>query len=131
MFRIIRVPLALDKFFRPLEQHFHWNHFSYFRLLVVVIACMWGRRNVANLYRYLDVEHHRTRVNNFFLVERWDPEAALRQKAQELLRALHPQQGETLYLLIDEAKQVKRGQHMDAVAKMKDPTTDAYIRGHQ
>ena len=54
---------------------------------------MWGRRNVANLYRYLDATHHRTRFNNFFLVERWDPEAALRQKAQELLRALRLAQG--------------------------------------
>jgi SRSO17 transposase len=131
MFRIIRVPAALDNFFQPLEQRFHWNHFIYFRLLVVTIAFMWGRRNVVNLYRYLEAPSHRTRVNNFFLVERWDPEAVLPQKAQELLRALHPQRGETLYLLIDDSKKAKRGQHMDAVAKMKDPTTDAYIRGHQ
>jgi SRSO17 transposase len=131
MFRIIRVPPSLDKFFRPLQGHFHWNHHTYFRLLVVTIAFMWGRRNVSNLYRYLDAPFHRTRFNNFFLVERWDPEAALRQKAQELLRALHPQRGETLYLLIDDSKQAKRGQHMDAVAKMKDPTSDAYIQGHQ
>jgi SRSO17 transposase len=103
----------------------------YFRLLVVAMAWMWGRRNVANLYRYLDAEHHRTRFNNFFLVERWDPEAALRQKAQELLRSLHPGKGETLYLIIDDAKQAKRGKTMDAVAKMKDPTTEAYIWGHQ
>ena len=32
MFRIIRVPAALDNFFQPLERHFHWNHFTYFRL---------------------------------------------------------------------------------------------------
>jgi len=51
MFRIIRVPLALDKCFRPLERHVHSNHFSYFRLLVVAVACMWSRRHVANLYR--------------------------------------------------------------------------------
>jgi SRSO17 transposase len=131
MFRIIRVPPSLDKFFRPLKGHFHWNHDTYFRLLVVTIAFMWGRRNVANLYRYLDAPFHRTRFNNFFLVERWDPEAALRQKAQELLRALHPQRGETLYLLIDDSKKAKRGKVMDAVAKMKDPTSDAYIQGHQ
>jgi hypothetical protein len=93
MFRIIRVPPALDKFFRPLKGHFHWDHFTYFRLLVLAIAVMWGRRNVANLYRYLDAEPHRTRFNNFFLVERWDPEAALRHKAQELLRALRPAKG--------------------------------------
>ena len=103
----------------------------YFRLLVVAIAFMWGRRNGANLYRYLDVEHHRTRFNNFFLVERWDPEAALRQKAQELLRSLRPSKGETIYLIIDDSKKAKRGKAMDAVAKMKDPTTEAYIRGHQ
>ena len=95
------------------------------------MAVMWGRRNVANLYRYLDAAHHRTRFHNFFLVERWDPEAALRQKAQEWLRALHPAQGETIYVSMDDSKHAKRGQVMEAVAKMKDPTINAYIRGHQ
>ena len=75
--------------------------------------------------------HHRTRFNNFFLVARWDPEAALRQLAQALLRGLHPDKGETIYLIIDDSKTATRGQAMDAVAKMKDPTTDAYIWGHQ
>jgi hypothetical protein len=102
-----------------------------FRLLVLAMACMWGRRNVTNRYRDLAVEHHRTRFNNFFLVERWDPEAALRQKAQELLRALRPGTGETISLIIDDSKTAKRGKAMDAIAKMKDPTTEAYIQGHQ
>jgi SRSO17 transposase len=131
MFRIIRVPPVLDKFFRPLGRHFHWNHFTYFRLLVVAMACMWGRRNVTNMCRYLELPSHRTRVNNFFMVERWDPEAVLRQKAQELLQVLHPQPGETIYLVIDDSKNAKRGQSMDAVAKLKDPVADTYIYGHQ
>jgi SRSO17 transposase len=131
MFRIIRVPASLDKFFQPLQGHFHWDHFAYFRLLVLTFAFMWGRRNVANVYRYLEDVHHRTRFNNFFLVERWDPEAALRQQAQALLRVLHPGKRETIDLIIDDSKTAKRGQTMDAIAKMKDPTTDAYIRGHQ
>jgi DDE superfamily endonuclease len=131
MFRIIRVPSALDKFFKPLKPRFHWDHWRYFQLLVLAMAFMWGRRNVANLCRYLEAPHHRTRFNNFFLIARWDPEAVLRQKAQELLRALHPQPGETVYLILDDSKKAKRGQAMDAVAKMKDPTTDTYIRGHQ
>jgi hypothetical protein len=65
------------------------------------------------------------------LVERWDPEAALRQKAHQLLRSLRPGNGETIYVIIDDSKKAKRGKAMDAVAKMKDPTTEAYIRGHQ
>ena len=131
MFRIVRIPARLDTFFHPLQSCFHWDHFTYFRLLVLAMAAMWGRRTVANLYRYLEAEHHRTRFNNFFLVERWDPEAALRQQAQAWLRALRPAKGETLYLLIDDSKKAKRGTAMDAVAKMKDLTIDAYIRGHQ
>jgi hypothetical protein len=99
MFRIIRVPPSLDKFCRSLQGYFHWDHFSYFRLLVVTIAFMWDRRNVANMYRDLEAPFHRTRFNNFCLVGRWDLEAALRQKAQELLKVLQPQPGETLYLI--------------------------------
>jgi hypothetical protein len=130
MFRIVRVPTALDKFFCSLRPQFRWNHWTYFRLLVLAMAFMWGRRNVANLHRYLEAEHHRSRFNNFFLVERWDPAAALRQKAHELLHALHPGHGDTVYLVIDDSKHAKRGKVMDAVAKMKEPTTEAYIRGH-
>jgi hypothetical protein len=83
MFRLIRVPPTLDKFFQPLKGHFHWDHFIYFCLVVVTMAFLWGRQNVANLYRHLEAPSHRTRLNHFFLVDRWDPEAALRQKAQE------------------------------------------------
>lgn len=118
MFRIIRVPPALDKFFQPLRGHFHWDHFVSFRLLVVTIAFVWGRRNVANLYRYLETPYRRTRFNNFFLVERWDHVAALRQQAQQLVRQLQPRRGEPLYLVIDDSKKAKRDQCMDAAAKM-------------
>jgi hypothetical protein len=131
MFRLIRVPAGLDNFLQSLEQCFHWHHVSSFRLLVVTIALMWGRRHVANLYRELEAPSHRTRVHHVCLVERWDPEAALRQQAQEWLRALPPQRGATLDRLIDDSQKAKRGQHRNAVAKMKDPTTDASIRGHQ
>jgi SRSO17 transposase len=131
MCRIVRVPAALDKFFLTLRPCFHGAHVDDFRLLVLVMAFAWGRRHVTNVYRYLDGQRHRTRVNNFFLVPRWDPEAALRQQAWELLRALHPQAGETRSLSIDDAKKAKRGKSMAAVAKMQDPTIDAYLRGHQ
>jgi hypothetical protein len=92
-------------------------------VLGVTMAVMWGRRHVANLYRYLDAAHHRSRCNNFFVVERWDPAAALRQKARE-------QPGETVYRIVDDSQAATRGQVMDAIATRKAPTTDAYIWGH-
>jgi hypothetical protein len=131
MFRIRRVPPALDKFFQPLEGHVHWHHFAYVRRLVLTMACLWGRRHVAHVYRYVDAGHHRTRFNHVFLVERWDPEAARRQLAQASLRGRHPDKGDTISVILDDSKTAKRGQAMEAIAKMKDPPTDASIRGHQ
>jgi hypothetical protein len=64
-------------------------------------------------------------------VQRWDPEAARREQAQERLRALAPRPGATVYLILDDSKKAKRGKRLEAVAKLKDPTTGAYIRGHQ
>jgi hypothetical protein len=55
----------------------------------------------------------------------------LHQKAQELLRALHPRPGDTVHLILDDSKKGKRDKRMDAVAKMKGPTTEAYMQGHQ
>jgi hypothetical protein len=131
IFRIVGVPAPLDKCFRTLYPRFHWDQDEYFRLLVLAMVSAWGRRNVPNLYRYLDAQHHRTCFNNFFLIQQWDPKATLLQKAQELLRALHPTPEAILYLVIDDSKQMKWGQTMDAIAKWKDLTLDASTRGHQ
>jgi hypothetical protein len=48
MGRIIRVPRSLDKCFRPLHHHVHWDHFESVRWLVLVMAFTWGRHQVAN-----------------------------------------------------------------------------------
>jgi hypothetical protein len=99
-------------------------------LLVLVMACAGGRRHVATLYRSRDPMHHRTRVNNVFLVARWDPEAALRQTAQDLLRSRRPRPGATLDRIIADAKPAKRGRSMEAVGTRKNPTTEASSHGH-
>jgi hypothetical protein len=69
MCRLIRVPAALDNFVHPLAPRVHWNHFIYFRWLVVPMALMWGRRHVANRSRDLAAPSHRTRVHHVFFVE--------------------------------------------------------------
>jgi hypothetical protein len=131
IFRSIRVPPTLDKFFGTWPPCCHWDHGGYVRLLVLVIAWAWGRRHVTTLYRYMEAAHHRTRVHHFFLGARWDPAAALRQQAPERLRALHLGTGEPIYGVLDASKKATRGQVMDAVATMGAPTTEGYRRGQQ
>lgn len=133
MFKIVRIPRQLESFFMPLEGYFHWDRFSYFRMLVLVMAIAWGRHNISALYRQVDNRQvaHRTRFNNFLNVSRFDAPAALEQKVYELLLYLRLKKGATIYFIIDDSKKSKRGRKMDGVGKMKDPVTGAYIRGHQ
>jgi len=133
MFKIVRFPSKLEPFFNSVKFVFHWDHFEYFRMLVLLIAFAWGRRNVSNLYAHLDSRNlrHRTRFNNFFLVGHWDPKETLRSKAYELLLALDPQPGEIIELIIDDSKKAKRGKDMEAVGYLRDPLTGQNIRGHQ
>ena len=36
MFKIVRFPKKLESFFDSLKNQFHWNHFEYFRTLVLL-----------------------------------------------------------------------------------------------
>jgi SRSO17 transposase len=116
-----------------LATEFHWEHFAYFRTLVLLIAFAWGRRNVSALCRYLDgrTHRHRSRFNNFLNRDRWDPEGALAKTAYRLVEALDPQPGEVMEFVLDDTKKGKRGKAMEAVGWIHDPTTGRKIRGHQ
>lgn len=133
MFRIVRFPSLLYSFFRSLTTEFHWEHYTYFCWLVLLIACAWGRRNVSSLFRQLDPKQHphRSRFNNFLGSSRWDAEKLLRRKAMELLMALKPKPGETVELILDDSKKKKCGKHMDAVGWVHDPVTGKSVKGHQ
>jgi SRSO17 transposase len=133
MFKIVRFPKNLQSFFHSLEPFFRWQHHEYFQTLVLLTAVAYCRRNIAALYRHLDSSNfsHRSRFNNFLNVSRWDPQAALLQKANELLNMLGPLRNKTVYLIIDDSKKLKRGKNMQAVSRMKDPVSGQYIMGHQ
>jgi len=133
MFKIVRFPKKLESFFAPLHNQFHWDHFQYFRTLVLLVVIAWGRRNVSNLCRHLDGRDrpHRSRYNNFMNLNRWQPAVVLQMKASELVNALSPRPGDDIAILIDDSKKGKRGRDMEAVSWIHDPTTGRHIRGHQ
>ena len=133
MFKIVHFPKKLESFFAPLQNQFHWGHFQYFRMLVLLIVIAWGRRNVANLCRHLDGRGrpHRSRYNNFLNLDRWQPAAVLQVKASDLVNALSPRPGDEIALILDDTKKGKRGRDMEAVSWIHDPTTGRSIRGHQ
>jgi hypothetical protein len=132
MFRIVRIPSKLKSFFNPLQNHFCFNHFTYFQTLVLLVAFSWGRRNITALYRHLDSRNHphRSRFNNFLNVGRCNHQVVLEMKAYELLANLGLRKGDTIELTIDDSKNQKRGEKMEAVGWIRDPLTGKSVRGH-
>lgn len=145
MFKIVRFPKKLESFFEPLRDSFLWNHFEYFRMLVLLVAFAFGRRNISALYRHLDRRGrpHRTRFNNFVLLRRWQPEEALAGTAHRMLQALKPRPGDRVYLVIDHTEKEKRGgqktkaakgrptKAMEGVGWIREGSSGRKIRGHQ
>jgi SRSO17 transposase len=133
MFKIVRFPKKLESFFDSLQNQFHWDHFQYFRTLVLLITISWGRRNISTLYRHLDsqTQPHRSRFNNFLNVGRWQPEVTLQMKAAEIINTLAPHEGETIEFILDDSKKQKRGKYMEAVNWLRDPLSGKNMRGHQ
>lgn len=132
MFKIVRFPKKLDPFFESLKSEFHWEHFKYFRMLVLLTGFAWGRRNITALCRHIDEKrfHHRTRFNNFVNLDRWDVGEGLKKKAYEILASLKPRKGEIITIIIDDSKKKKTGKKMEAVGWIKDPLTGRTIMGH-
>ena len=133
MFKIVRFPEKLESFFSSLSENFLWDHFKYFRIMVLLTAFSWDRRTISNLHRHLDKTKypHRTRFNNFLNLKRWDPEKALQAKAHEMLRDLKPKKGETVKLIIDSSMKEKYGKKMEAVGWLRDSVKGRTVKGHQ
>jgi hypothetical protein len=133
MFKIVQFPEKIKPFFDSLNNQFHWNHFEYFRTLVLLIAFAWGRRTIANLYRWLDSSRqpHRSRFNNFINLHRWNPAIVLQLKAHDLLALLGLKRGDCIEMPLDDSKKHKRGKAMQGVCWLYDHVTGRNIPGHQ
>jgi hypothetical protein len=46
MFKIARFPKKLESFFNSLKDQFHWDHFQYFRTLVLLMTISWEWKNI-------------------------------------------------------------------------------------
>jgi len=130
MFKIGRIPRLLESFFRPFLGKFLWDQGAYFQSLVLVMAFAWGRRNITNLYRFLDAKRHRTRFNNFLHRARADLAGLLRQKASELVQMTRCLGEKTVYLIIDDTRKLKRGKYMAAVGYIYDDLLGRTVPGH-
>lgn len=132
MIKIVRIPEKLKHFFTPsLKEGFNEKAWKHFRVTVLALIIAFGRKNISRLDKIIVGGAHRTKLNDFFIASPWNCEKVLREIAyRELLSLIKIKPGQPIYLIVDDSRNKKRGKHMDAVGKFKDPLTGFYLLGH-
>jgi SRSO17 transposase len=116
--RINYLPHCCKRFFASARHVLSPEHFAHFWRMVVLMAAFEGRRSLSRITQATAERRTRQAIACFLEGDLWDGAWLLRQKAWDTLRQLGWKSGDTLYVVLDDTQQRKRGKKMDAVQKL-------------
>jgi hypothetical protein len=125
-----KFPPLGKRFFRRARKLVGSCHFEHFWRMVLVLADLPEGRSLSKVEDASHERRSRQAISNFLTTAEWNAPEVLQQTALEQLRRLGWRPGPSLYLLLDDTQQRKRGKLMAAVSKifLHAEKTDAY--GH-
>ena len=91
---------------------------------------MCGTARLKTLAQATAIGKHRTSLGLFLSRSDWDEQSLLAEQAMRILKSLKPRRGETISLLIDDTRILKRSRTMEDVSKLWDHSHQKFARGH-
>ena len=128
--RIIYLPRSCKHFFASARRVLSPEHFGHFWRIVVLVAALQGRRSLGKIAQATANRRTRQAIAHFLDGDLWDGAWLLREKAWDTLRQLGWRSGDTLYVVLDDTQQRKRGKKMDAVQKLFLHAEKTYAPAH-
>jgi hypothetical protein len=125
-----RFPPFGKRFFRRVRKVLGCGHFEHFWRLAMSIACMTGRRSLTRIRSFNRDYRTRQAIAYFLNHADWEAPELLWRKATDTLHELGYRKGDTLYFILDDTQQRKRGRIMDAVSKLFMHAERYFTRGH-
>lgn len=100
-------------------------------LPALLVALLLGTTpKVRHLAARSNPKRHRTSVAKFLARSNWDEAKLLNDQTQRTLRRLRLCRSETVDLILDDTRLLKRGRQMDDVSTLWDHTRRRFARGH-
>lgn len=130
---IDRLPSFVQRFFSPMEQALSKPQFSHLWGLVLSIVVSLRAAKLVHLSATVaggGGGGHRTSRGAFLSRSDWDAAALVERAALDLLTAMKPKAGESVYLILDDTRIAKRGKKMGYVSKIWDHKQQRFVRGH-
>ena len=126
---LTRTPRFLQQTFASQRAFFSRIGFQHFRVLVVALLINARKSKLCHLAAAAPTLGHRT-FHARSLLSDWDAPGLLAAQAWRIIRAMNPQPGEAIYLVIDDTRIPKRGKTMDGVSKIWDQKSHGFTHGH-
>jgi len=128
--KIVSQPRCCKRFFASTRPSLSSDHFAHFWRIVVLMAALYGRRNLSAIVEATGRRRTRQAISHFLDQDTWDSAWLLRQKAMDTLRELGWRRGDKVYALIDDTQKRKRAKRMAAVQKLFLHAEKVYAPGH-
>jgi len=123
-------PKFLRSFFKPIQPYFSKPQFNHLWAMTLALIIRIGRANIRGVSKVLPQQGHRTSHGHFLAQSQWNASAVLDDRVWAMIRRMRPKLGETIYLLLDDTRNGKRGKKMVCLSKIWDHTHQRYVRGH-
>ena len=126
-----RVPRFLQGIFSPFRRTLSKPQFVHLQTLVLALLISPRKTKLVHLATAASGSKHRTSHGRFLSESDWDASGLMATEAKRILRKMKPRQGETIYLLLDDVRIVKRRtKRMEGVSKLWDHAHQRYAYGH-
>lgn len=127
---IFRIPGFLRPRFAPFRQRCSKPQFAHLRAILLALLVNPHKAKLLHLSKVFPTQGHRTAHGAFLSRADWDPVSLLTEETRRILRRMRPRSGETIYLLLDDTRIVKRGKKMEGLCKLWDHARQCFAYGH-
>ena len=130
MFKLQRVPYQVERLLIELQIFFNDYQWLHFKSILLALLVTPYKATLSGIVKVLSFGGHLSKHNEFLNDCSHILSKALKFQAMIILNLLK-KPGETIYFIIDDTSNRKRGKHISAVFKYFDHTIKQYIMGQQ
>lgn len=130
MFKLQRIPLQVDILLAELQLFFNDYQWLHFRSILLALLLTPYKSTLSGMVKILSFGSHRSKHNEFLNDCSGILSKVLKFYAMLILHCLK-KTGESIYFIIDDTSNKKRGKHILAAFSFFDHTTKQYIWGQQ
>lgn len=131
MLKVANIPEKVKPVFGEFRDEFTEPSYESFTQLTSAVINSEKRRTVKRMHESISNGKSRTAYEYFFNEAKWDEDSVAQRKADYFFEQFGVEEGDRIYLSIDDTFREKKGDKTEGVGKFYDHSEGEYIHGNQ